>query len=157
MKGGRGLAGTVLLAVLLLSGCGEVAPIGRRPTSAQFLTEERFAAMAIPGTSREAIRKQLGEPFAGRPDGSALAFCRSETAERRILTLAVIVPFWSKALVTYFQIQGVWFDAEGRVIQVRLWNGHDGPNGGNPYQSYAVPSREQALLWLEKEAPKAGK
>jgi hypothetical protein len=147
----------MLLAAVFLLGCGEVAPLGRRPTSDQFLTQERLMAMAGPGASRESIRKQFGEPYVMRADGTAMAFCRTETVERQVLTLAVIVPFWAKSSVTYFQIQGVWFDAEGKVIQARLWNGHDGPYGGNPYQSYSVPSREQVLLWLGKEAPVAGR
>jgi hypothetical protein len=151
------LAGPAILALALLSGCGEVAPIGRRPTSDQFLTQERLAAMALPGTSRETVRKQLGEPFAASSDGRAMAFRRTETAERRILTLAVIVPFWSTSKVTYFQIHGLWFDAAGKVLQSRLWNGHDGPHGGNPYQTYSVPSKEHVLLWLEKEGLMAGK
>jgi len=157
MKAGSGLAGLAALAVLLLAGCGEVAPLGRRPVSDQFLTQERLSALAVPGTPREEALKQLGEPFAVSPEGSAMAFRRTETVERRILTLAVIVPFWSTAKVTYFQIQGLWFDAHGKVLQTRLWNGHDGPYGGNPYQAYRVPSREQALLWLEKEAPGTGR
>lgn len=157
MKSGSGLTGLAALAVLVLAGCGEVAPLGRRPVSDQFLTQERLSAMAVPGSPWEAALKQLGEPFAVSPDGRAMAFRRTETAERRILTLAVIVPFWSTSRVTYFQLQGLWFDAQGRVIQTRLWNGHDGPHGGNPYEAYRVPSREQALLWLEKEAPKPGR
>lgn len=148
---GANLKGAIL-AVMLLSGCGEVAPIGRRPKSDQFLTHDRLVAMAVPGTPRDAIRKQFGEPYAVRQDGSALAFLRQETTERRILVLAVIVPFWERSSVTYFQVQGIWFDPDGKVIQARLWNGHDGPYGGNPY-GRSVPSQHHVLLWLEKEAP----
>ena len=157
MKGGRRGTGPAILAMALLSGCGEVAPIGRRPTSDQFLTQDRFVAMATPGTSREAVLKQFGDPLATSPDGRAIAFRRSETTERQILTLAVIIPFWAKSPVTYFQIQGIWFDAGGKVIQARLWNGHDGPHGGNPYQAYSIPTKEHVLRWLEKEAPGTSK
>jgi hypothetical protein len=145
------LAGLVLALAL---GCGEVSPLGGRPKSDQFLTQEQFAAMVVPGTSRDAIRTKFGEPYAVGRGGSALAFLRRETADRQILTMAVVVPFWSKRGITYFQILGVWFDADGKVLQARLWNGHDGPHGGNPYEPYSVPSQEQTTRWLESMKPK---
>jgi len=113
--------------------------------------------MAIPGASRDAIRRQFGEPYVLSQDGQAMAFLKQETAERKILTLAVVVPFWSKASVTYFQVQGIWFDAEGKVVKTKLWEGHDGPHGGNPYESYRVPTRQHVLLWLGQEAPASSK
>jgi hypothetical protein len=142
------------LALLLTLGCGEVSPIGGRPKSDQFLTQEQFAAMVVPGTDRDSIQKKFGEPYAVSRGGSAIAFIKRETADRQILTMAVVVPFWSKRGITYFQILGIWFDADGKVILSRLWNGHDGPHGGNPYESYSVPSREQTMLWLESQTPK---
>jgi hypothetical protein len=75
------------------------------------------------------------------------------TVDRRVLTLAVVVPFWTTASITYFQLQGIWFDAEGKVSQARLWNGHNGPHGGNPYESYSVPDRQQTLRWLAENTP----
>ncbi len=149
----HGLAGGTLLAVLLLTGCGEVSPLGARPKSDQFLTPEQLAKRVQPGTSREAILRQLGEPAVSSGDGRALAYARLVTAERKVLTLAVVVPFWSTSAITYFQVQGIWLDGDGRVVQTRLWNGHNGPHGGNPYEAYRVPSREHLLRWLEEEAP----
>jgi hypothetical protein len=67
--------------------------------------------------------------------------------------MAVVVPFWSKQTITYFQILGVWFDPDGKVIKAKSWNGHDGPHGGNPYESYSLPSQQQTLLWLESNTP----
>ena len=91
-----------LLALMLLSGCGEVSPLGSRPKSDRFLS------------------------------------------------LAVIEPFWTTTSITYFQVQGSWFDADGKVSQGRLWNGHNGPHGGNPQAPYGVPDQQQTLLWLKK-------
>ena len=145
--------GTALLAVVLLSGCGEVSPIGRRPDSAQFLSQDRLAAMAAPGMSRDAIQQRFGEPYAVSQGGNAIAFLACETVDRKILTVAVVVPFWATSSITYFQVLGVWFDADGKVVRARLWNGHNGPNGGNPYASYSVPSRQQTLLWLDSPLP----
>jgi hypothetical protein len=136
-----------------MSSCGEVAPIGARPKSDQFLTQERLATLARPGATREAVRQQFGELFVVSGDGKAMAYLPCETADRRILTMAVVVPFWSTASITYFQIQGIWFDAEGKVSRTRLWNGHNGPHGGNPHEPYRVPSQQQTLLWLEQHGP----
>jgi hypothetical protein len=82
-----------------------------------------------------------------------MAFLRCVAVERRVLTVAVVVPFWSTASITYFQIQGIWFDADGKVSRAQLWNGHNGPHGGNPYEPYRVPNQQQTLLWLEKNGP----
>jgi hypothetical protein len=138
----------VILALFLMSGCGEVTPIGGRPDSDHFFTQDSLSRKVTPEASRESIQKQFGEPYVVSKDGNALAFFRSKTVERRILTMAVIVPFWSRASVTYFQIIGIWFGADGKVLRTRIWNGHDGPYGGNPYESYRVPSRQHTLLWL---------
>ena len=149
----HGPARMAVLALGLMAGCGEVAPLGTRPKSDQFLTQERLAVVAWPGATREAVRKQFGEPFVVSRDGAAMAFLRCERVDRNILTVAVIVPFWSKRSITYFQLQGLWFDADGKVRQTRLWNGHDGPHGGNPYEAYSVPNQQQTLLWLEQNTP----
>lgn len=149
----HGLAGGGLLAVLFLLGCGEVSPIGARPKSDQFLTQEQLAERILPGTTREAVQQQVGEPKVVSGDGRAMANVRLVTAERKVLTLAVIVPFWTTSAITYFQIQGIWLGGDGRVVQTRLWNGHNGPYGGNPYEAYRVPTREHLLRWLEQEAP----
>ncbi len=142
---------TALLLALL--GCGEVAPIGRRPQSDQFLTRERLGILAAPGSSRAALQAQWGEPMVTTADGRAMAYQEQSTANRTILTLAVVVPFWHRAPVTYFQVRGIWFDDAGKVVQSKLWEGHDGPYGGNPYASYTLPTQAHVLRWLQDNGP----
>src|ERR1035437_1388773 len=50
------------LALMLLSGCGEVSPLGSRPKSDQFQTQERLAALAMPDATRDAIQRQFRNP-----------------------------------------------------------------------------------------------
>ncbi len=141
------------LALLLFLGCGAVMPLGRRPRSDQFLTADQFVAKVLPGMTREAVLEACGEPAATLPGGRALAYVKRETRVQRILQLAVVIPFWDwKVDVTYYQVQGIWFDVDGRVARVRLWDGHDGPHGWNDW-CVGYPEPRHLVEWLEKEVP----
>ena len=141
--------------LLALLACGEVAPLGKRPQSDQFLTMERLTAIAAPGSTQVSILERWGAPLVASRDGRAMAYLALTTVDRTILTLAVVIPFWQETSVTYFQVRGIWFDAEGKVIQTRLWEGHNGPYGGNPYGSYALPTQAHVLRWLQDNTPGA--
>ena len=145
----RWFAPAVFMAQFLSLGCMPLVPLGGRPQSDLFLTREALKSKVPYGATRESTRQLLGEPFAEAPDGNSMAFFRKVTADRKILWWVLVFPAWDTEPLIYFQVQGCWFDLEGRVIQMRIWDGRESVWGGT-----GVPGHEDILRWLEKEAPR---